>query len=73
MDLLVRAEEYENRTMSHMSTSDRVKASREGKELVLALNEIFKKTKDSKIMDAMKRITAKKRKIEKRITGVPRV
>ncbi|MEM6892753.1 MAG: hypothetical protein AAGD88_15940 [Bacteroidota bacterium] len=73
MDLLLQAEEFEKRTMSHMSTSDRVKASREAKELVLAINEIYKKTKDSKLMDVMKRITVKKKKIDKRIKGVPRV
>ncbi|WP_010517801.1 hypothetical protein [Croceivirga radicis] len=71
MDLLLKAEEFEKRPMSHMSTSDRVEASREAKQLVLAINEIYKKTKDSKLMDAMKRITVKKRKIEKRLKGTP--
>lgn len=69
MDLLVQAQEFEKMKMSHMSTSDRVKASRHAKELVLAINEIYKKTKDSKLMDAMKRITEKKKKIDKRLKG----
>jgi len=69
MDLLVQAEEFEKMKMSHMSTSDRVAASRKAKELVLAINEIYKKTKDSKLMDAMKRITEKKKKIDKRLKG----
>lgn len=73
MDLLLQAEEFEKRPMSHMSTSDRVEASREAKALVLAINEIYKKTKDSKLMDAMKRITVKKKKIDKRIKAIPRV
>ena len=68
-ELLLKAEDFENMKMSHMSTSDRVKASRQAKELVLAINEIYKKTKDSKLMDAMKRITEKKRKIDKRLKG----
>lgn len=68
-ELLEQAEVYENRTMSHMSTSDRVSASREGKKLILAINEIYKKTKDSSLMDVMKRLTIKKKKIEKRIKG----
>ena len=59
--------------MSHMSTSDRVKASREAKELVLSINEIYKKTKDSKLMEVMKRITIKKKKIDKRLKGTPLV
>ncbi len=69
MELLQQAELYENATMSHMSTSDRVAASREGKRLILAINEVYKKTKDSKLMDVMKRLTVKKKKIEKRIKG----
>ncbi len=69
MDLLMKADEFEKMKMSHMSTSDRVKASRHAKELVLAINEIYKKTKDSKLMDAMKRITEKKKKIDKRLKG----
>lgn len=70
MDVLLgKANAFEKRKMSHMSTSDRVLASREAKELVLAINEIYKKTKDSKLMDIMKRITEKKRKIDKRLKG----
>lgn len=57
--------------MSHMSTSDRVVASREAKRLVLAINEIYKKTKDSKLMEVMKRITVKKKRIDKRLKGMP--
>ncbi|BAO54691.1 hypothetical protein [Nonlabens marinus] len=71
MELKEQAEEYENMSMSNMSTSDRVHASRKGKELILALNEVFKETKDEEIMDLMKRLTAKKQKIEKRLKGRP--
>lgn len=42
-ELLEKAEEFEKRPMSHMSTSDRVKASREAKSLILSINEIYKK------------------------------
>jgi len=73
MDILKQAALFENAKMSHMSTSDRVAASREAKRLVLAINEIYKKTSDSKLMDTMKRITVKKRKIEKRLKGTPLV
>ncbi len=71
MELKQQAEEYENMSMSNMSTSDRVHASRKGKELILALNEVYKETKDEEIMDLMKRLTAKKQKIEKRLKGRP--
>jgi hypothetical protein len=73
MDLLDRAQEFEDRKMSNMSTSDRVEASREAKNLILSINEIYKETKDASLMDIMKRLTAKKRKIEKRLNGVPTV
>lgn len=69
MDLIKQALDFEKAKMSHMSTSDRVVASREAKRLVLAINEIYKKTKDAKLMDIMKRITVKKKKIEVRLKG----
>ncbi|MEP2935218.1 MAG: hypothetical protein ABJM06_05845 [Gilvibacter sp.] len=71
--LLNQAIDFENAKMSHMTTSDRVVASREAKRLILAINEYYKKTKDASLMDLMKRLTAKKKKIEKRLGGVPRV
>ncbi|MCK8521318.1 hypothetical protein M0D21_07060 [Aquimarina sp. D1M17] len=71
MELIQNALEFENRKMSNMSTSDRVAASREAKSLILSINEIYKKTKDSDLMDLMKRLTQKKRKIEKRLKGSP--
>lgn len=73
MDLTERALEFETRKMSNMSTSDRVEASREAKALILEINEIFKETKDDDLMDLMKRLTAKKKKIEKRLKGAPLV
>jgi len=54
-----------------LSTSQRVEFSREAKELILGLNEIYKKTKDEEIMDIMKRLTVVKQKIEKRLKGRP--
>lgn len=71
MDILKEATEFEKAKMSHMSTSDRIMASKEAKRLVLAINEIYKKTKSPKLMDVMKRLTAKKKKIELRLYGRP--
>ncbi|MCM4167158.1 hypothetical protein KCTC52924_02737 [Arenibacter antarcticus] len=67
MELIDRALEFEQRKMRSLSTSDRVALSREAKELILGLNEIYKKEKDARIMDIMKRLTVIKRKIEKRL------
>ena len=71
MDLLERAIEFENRKFSFKTTSDRILASREVKALILELNEVYKLEKDPEIMDQMKRLTAVKQKIEKRLKGRP--
>ncbi|SNS33743.1 hypothetical protein [Dokdonia pacifica] len=62
MDILKEAAAFENAKMSNMSTSDRVVASREAKRLVLAINEIYKETKDPELMEVMKRFTEKNAK-----------
>ncbi|WP_115463129.1 hypothetical protein [Winogradskyella aurantiaca] len=71
MDLMERALEFENRKHTFKTTSDRIMASREVKDLILSLNEIYKTTKDASIMDLMKRLTVIKQKIEKRLKGRP--
>lgn len=71
MELINRALEFEKRKMRSLSTSDRVKISREAKALILGLNKIYKEKKDENIMDIMKRLTAIKRKVEKRLKGAP--
>ncbi len=71
MDILNEATIFEKAKMSHMSTSDRVVASREAKRLILAINEIYKKTKETTLMDVMKRLTVKKKRIEIRLKGRP--
>ena len=71
MDLLERAEEFENRKFSFKNTSDRIVVSREVKALILELNEVYKLEKNPEIMDIMKRLTAIKQKIEKRLKGRP--
>ncbi|MFD1064365.1 hypothetical protein ACFQ1Q_14015 [Winogradskyella litorisediminis] len=71
MDAIKRAIEFENRKFSFKTTSDRIVAAREAKEIILAVNEVYKKKKDQKLMDLMKRITVIKQKIEKRLKGRP--
>lgn len=73
MELINRALEFEQRKKRSLSTSDRVKLSREAKALILDLNQIYKVKKDEKIMDIMKRLTAIKRKIEKRLKPPMRI
>ncbi len=71
MELINKALEFEKRKMKSLSTSDRVKISREAKALILGLNKIYKDKKDQNIMDLMKRLTVIKRKVEKRLKGKP--
>jgi hypothetical protein len=69
MEILHEAAVFEKAKMGNMSTSDRVTASREAKRLVLAINKIYKKTKEATLMDIMKRLTIKKKKIDIRLKG----
>lgn len=71
MELVEKALAFEKKKMRFPTTSDRILASREAKSLILGLNEIYKKTKDKNLMDLMKRLTAIKQRIEKRLKGKP--
>lgn len=71
MDIINKALEFEQRKHIFKTTSDRIMASREVKDLILGLNSIYKIEKDPMLMDIMKRLTAIKQKIEKRLKGQP--
>jgi len=67
MEYLEKALEFEKRKLSLKSTNDRILASKELKQLILGMNEVYKKTKNPVLMDTMKRLTVIKRKVEKRL------
>ena len=69
MEIVDKALEFEQRKLSFQTTSDRIVASREVKELILGLNEVYKFDKNPEVMDLMKRLTVIKRKIEVRLKG----
>ncbi len=71
MGTLEKAHEFENRKFLFKTTSDRILAAREAKDIILEVNEIYKVEKDSALMDLMKRLTSIKQKIEKRLKGRP--
>lgn len=71
MEIINKALEFEQRKHTFKTTSERIKSSREVKDLILSLNTIYKEEKDPKIMDLMKRLTVIKQKIEKRLKGRP--
>lgn len=66
-DIFARADEFETKKTTFKTRSERIIASREAKEIILSLNEIYKVDQKQEIMDQMKRITVLKRKIEKRL------
>ena len=71
MKLIEKALEFETRKKRFPTTSDRIMAAREAKELILSINEVYKKSKDAKLMDLMKRLTVIKHRIERRLKGKP--
>ena len=73
MDIVEKALEFEQRKHSFKTTSERILASREVKDLILGVNEVYKQNRDAKLMELMKRLTVIKQKIEKRLKGKPLV
>lgn len=71
MKIIKEAEAFEQQKQTFKTTSERIKASRKVKQLILDLNEIYKMGHDPRIMDLMKRLTVVKQKIEKRLKGRP--
>ena len=71
MNLIRKATEFEERKHAFKDTSERILASREAKDLILKLNELYKLGNDPRIMDLMKRLTSVKQRIEKRLKGRP--
>jgi len=69
MDIIKKALEFEQRKSTFKTRNEKILASREVKQLILDLNEIYKQNKDIEIMDIMKRLTEIKRTIEKRLKG----
>ncbi|MBE7692965.1 hypothetical protein G1K75_07790 [Tenacibaculum finnmarkense] len=69
LNLVEEALDFEKNHKSFRTRNEKIVASRKAKEIVLAINEIYKKSRDKKLMDIMKRITLIKQKIEKRLKG----
>ncbi len=67
METIQEALEFETNVKSFRSRDERIWASLKAKELILTLNEFYKKSKDKKIMEIMKRLTVIKKKFESRL------
>ena len=69
MDIIKKALAFEQMKSSFKTRNEKILASREVKELILGLNEIYKQDRNKEIMDLMKCLTEIKRNIEKRLKG----
>ena len=69
MDIFKKAWDFEQRKSTFKTRNEKILASREVKQIILDLNEIYKQKKNNDIMDTMKRLTEIKRNIEKRLNG----
>jgi hypothetical protein len=69
MDVIDNALLYEKGKFAFNSRDERIKASRKLKNLILDLNELYKKENDPYIMDLMKKLTKIKRRVESRLKG----
>lgn len=67
MEIIDRALEFETNKATFKTRNEKIIASREAKELILSINQIYKENKDPALMDIMKRLTVIKQKIEKRL------
>ena len=68
-DWIKEALDFEEKQKSYVSRNDKIIAASKAKEIILALNEVYKETKEESLMDLMKRLTVIKRKLEKRLKG----
>lgn len=69
INLLQEVLEFEKNYKSFKTRNEKILASRKAKEIILSINEVYKKSKDKQLMDVMKRITTIKQKVEKRLKG----
>ncbi|KAB1157257.1 MULTISPECIES: hypothetical protein [Tenacibaculum] len=69
VNLIQEALDFEKNHKKLRTRNDKILASRKAKEIILSINEIYKKTKDKSLMDIMKRLTLIKQKVEKRLKG----
>lgn len=68
-DLIQEATSFEEEYTNFKSRNEKIIASKKAKDLILSINEIYKQTQESELMDIMKRITEIKKKLEKRLKG----
>lgn len=69
VNLINMAIEFEKNHKSFKTRNEKIIATRKAKEIVLSINDLYKKNKDQNLMNIMKRITVIKQKLEKRLKG----
>ena len=67
METIQEALTFEENIKTYKNCNERIQASLKSKELILVLNEYYKKSTDKQLMDIMKRLTLVKLKFESRL------
>lgn len=67
MSTLEQALAFEDETKRFKSRDEKIQAGKRAKELILKLNELYKKNNDESLMDLMKRLTRIKKRAEGRL------
>lgn len=68
-ELIEEAQELERDYKTFKTRNEKIIASKKAKEIVLGINQFYKESNDAELMDLMKRISAIKIKLEKRLKG----
>jgi hypothetical protein len=65
MEAIAKGIAFLNTKLEHLSASDRILLSKEAKDHILKIHELYKESKEACLIKLMKAITIKKREIEK--------
>jgi hypothetical protein len=67
LELVLQALEFEKNEKSFKTRNDKIIALKEAKRIILSINDVYKRNRDEKLMNIMKRVSVIKVKLEKRL------
>ena len=67
LELVSQALEFEKNEKSFKTRNDKIIALKEAKRIILSINDVYKRNRDEKLMNIMKRVSVIKIKLEKRL------
>ena len=66
-ELVKEALDFEARHKEFKTRNDKIIALKEAKRIILSINDVYKRNRDEKLMNIMKRVSVIKIKLEKRL------